>query len=151
MSEDMQFIDRQIKSLIMITDGFNARIAQLEAERDDLQARLDSAEALLPGGWYADRTLEFRLEMLVEQWRKLLEVNKELEGRLDSTSALVEAVKHYATMYQWSRQVDYNPDSTNSVNVAWERLRSVIDDVARQTPTTPTGQGHVSVGQDSGD
>lgn len=79
--------ERRVAELIV--RDHNAAITAAQAEVERLQARLDTIRKTLPESWYAGLKLELRVGYLVEQWRKLHEVTKELEQRAEAAKARV--------------------------------------------------------------
>lgn len=54
---------------------------QLCDELEDAQKRLKNVEALIPKGFYADRTLEFRVERVIDNWKRCVKVLTDREER----------------------------------------------------------------------
>lgn len=79
-------------------------------------------------------------------YEALVAERDDLQARLDSTSALIEAAEKYRAAYEEA--------VTGRRSHLWLKASGWLEElkeVARQQPATPTGQGLGSAGQDSGE
>jgi len=111
--------------------------------------------ALLPDSWYADRELIFRLEKLVEQWRKLHEANaeqaaeverlkrgdftpEEIHGLCHNLQSTVPAEEFAAGCAEYQRKL-YNEspdaDARNELIAHAARLERERDELRQQIET----------------
>jgi cell division protein FtsB len=66
---------------------------RLEGEKVAAEARVSELSGLLPSSYYADRTLEFRIKQLVDEWRRLAESNQTLEQQVSELSGQNERMR----------------------------------------------------------
>lgn len=77
--ETLEQVVRDLLERNRIGGQFQELAGEKAAQIEELRAQLEAAGKELPGTFYADRDLPFRLEMLVIQWRNLIEAQRELE------------------------------------------------------------------------